>query len=48
LLRGEHTPWDFQPHKDASQQYMRGHLDLNALERRARYPIPEEPKSANA
>ncbi len=44
LLLGEHTPWDFQPYQDASQQYMRGHLDLNVLERRSRYPTPPVPQ----
>ncbi len=43
LLLGGHTPWDFQPFFDASEQYMRGHLDLNVLERRTRYPAPEFP-----
>ncbi|MCP4422421.1 MAG: sulfatase-like hydrolase/transferase, partial [Chloroflexi bacterium] len=31
LMNGRHTPWDFQPHQDASQRYMRNHLDLNVL-----------------
>lgn len=43
LTTGQHTPWDFQPHRDASRQYMRNHLDLNELERRARFPSPETP-----
>ena len=43
LRRGRHTPWDFQPYQDASQKYMRNHLDLGALERTARYPSPEVP-----
>ena len=44
LRRGRHTPWDFHPHQDASQKYMRNHLDLGALERTARYPSPEVPQ----
>lgn len=46
LRQGQHRPWDFQPYQDASQQFMRNHLDLNDLERRARYPAPPaiEPK----
>ena len=44
LRRGRHTPWDFQPYQDASQKYMRNHLDLGALERAARYPSPEVPQ----
>lgn len=30
--------WDFQPHTDASQQYVRSHLDLDTTEARARFP----------
>jgi choline-sulfatase len=44
LRRGRHTPWDFQPYQDASQKYMRNHLELGALERSARYPVPEVPQ----
>jgi choline-sulfatase len=43
LMTGQQTPWDFQPLRDASEQYMRGHLDLDDLERRARFPTPETP-----
>ncbi len=32
LRRGRSTPWDHQPRVDASQQYMRNHLDLNDVE----------------
>jgi choline-sulfatase len=39
-----YTPWDFQPFRDASRQYMRNHLDLDDLERTARFPTPEIPK----
>jgi choline-sulfatase len=44
LTTGRHSAWDFQPYRDASKQYMRGHLDLNELERTARFPNPETPK----
>ena len=44
LRRGAHTPWEFQPHQDASQKYMRNHLDLNVMERTARFPSPEIPE----
>ncbi|MCP1641219.1 choline-sulfatase [Pseudomonas citronellolis] len=40
LQRGRLTSWDHQPFVDASQQYMRNHIDLDDLERRARYPRP--------
>jgi len=31
-MQGRHTPWDHQPHEDASRQYMRNHLLLDDLE----------------
>lgn len=40
LALGRLTSWDHQPWVDASQQYMRNHIDLDDLERRARYPRP--------
>ncbi|WP_028239091.1 choline-sulfatase [Stutzerimonas azotifigens] len=40
LEKGRLTSWDHQPWVDASQQYMRNHIDLDDLERRARYPQP--------
>ena len=43
LRKGRFTPWDFQPYQDASQQYMRNHLDLNELEKTSRFPSPTVP-----
>jgi len=43
LMTGRHTPWDFQPFRDAAGQYMRNHLDLNDLERRSRLPPAPQP-----
>ncbi|MBS7662752.1 choline-sulfatase [Pseudomonas lalucatii] len=40
LTHGRLKSWDHQPMVDASQQYMRNHIDLDDLERRARYPQP--------
>ena len=40
LATGKRTSWDHQPWVDASQQYMRNHIDLDDLERKARYPQP--------
>lgn len=40
LRKGRLTSWDHQPMVDASQQYMRNHIDLDDLERRARFPVP--------
>jgi choline-sulfatase len=36
LGAGRSTSWDFQPHVDASTQYVRNRADLHELERRAR------------
>ena len=38
LAKGKRTSWDHQPLVHATQQYMRNHIDLDDLERRARYP----------
>lgn len=38
LAKGKRSAWDHQPMVDASQQYMRNHIDLDDLERRARFP----------
>jgi len=38
LRGGTHTPWDFQPHRAASDRYMRNHMDLNVLEEQKRFP----------
>jgi choline-sulfatase len=43
LRKGRLTSWDFQPFQDASQQYMRNHLDLNELEKSSRFPSPSVP-----
>jgi choline-sulfatase len=36
LARGRHTAWDFQPHVDASMQYVRSRADMYELQRSAR------------
>ena len=38
LRRGRQASWDYQPTVDASQQYMRNHLDLNEVESSRRLP----------
>jgi len=43
LRTGKATAWDFQPYQEASQQYMRNHMELDDLERRARFPTPDIP-----
>jgi choline-sulfatase len=32
MRQGRFSPWDFQPMTDATNQYMRNHLDLNDVE----------------
>jgi len=44
VRQGSFTSWDFQPFEDASEKFMRNHLDLNVLERKARFPSPEIPE----
>ena len=38
LRTGNYTPWEFAPRRDSSNEYMRNHLDLNVVERSARWP----------
>ncbi len=40
LRQGRYTPWDFQPRRDASRQYIRNDQELNDLEAMARFPRP--------
>ncbi|MDH2325764.1 choline-sulfatase [Cereibacter sp. SYSU M97828] len=41
LRQGGYYPWDYQPLKRASEQYMRNHMDLNILEESKRFPRGE-------
>ena len=38
LMTGVTKPWDFQPYRDATKQYMRNTMDLDDLEAMARFP----------
>jgi choline-sulfatase len=38
LRTGSYTPWDYTPRRDGGNEYMRNHLDLNEVERQARWP----------
>jgi choline-sulfatase len=38
LRSGTVTPWEYTPPVDGGSQYMRNHMDLNAVERTTRYP----------
>lgn len=38
MAEGKRTSWDYQPRRDASQEYVRGHMDLEELEASARFP----------
>ena len=41
LKNGAYYPWDFQPLKQASEQYMRNHMNLDNLEGEKRFPRGE-------
>jgi choline-sulfatase len=41
LRQGGYYPWDYQPLRQASEQYMRNHMDLNVLEENKRFPRGE-------
>ena len=41
LREGGYYPWDYQPLRKASEQYMRNHMDLNILEESKRFPRGE-------
>ena len=41
LRNGVYFPWDFQPLRQASERYMRNHMDLNVLEESQRFPRGE-------
>ncbi|AJY45231.1 choline-sulfatase [Martelella endophytica] len=41
LRNGQYQPWDFQPLKNASERFMRNHMDLNILEASQRWPRGE-------
>ncbi|WP_157015034.1 choline-sulfatase [Mesorhizobium xinjiangense] len=41
LRNGAYYPWDFQPLQQASERYMRNHMDLKVLEENKRFPRGE-------
>ncbi|MBL4646379.1 MAG: sulfatase-like hydrolase/transferase, partial [Rhizobiales bacterium] len=41
LRNGSYFPWDYQPLKDASERFMRNHMDLNTVEENQRFPRGE-------
>ena len=41
LRQGGYYPWDYQPLRQASERYMRNHMDLNVLEESQRFPRGE-------
>ena len=38
LRQGAYTPWEYTAPRDGAREYMRNHLDLNDVERKARWP----------
>lgn len=43
LLQGKPTYWDFQPQRDATQEYVRNHMEFWELYKRTRLPYVEPP-----
>lgn len=41
LRKGRFEAWDYEPHRPASERYMRNHMDLNILEDSQRFPRGE-------
>ncbi|MEM7073834.1 MAG: choline-sulfatase [Pseudomonadota bacterium] len=41
LRQGGYYPWDYQPLRQASERYMRNHMDLNVVEENQRFPRGE-------
>ncbi|MHA6344878.1 choline-sulfatase [Roseivivax sp. CAU 1761] len=41
LRQGGYYPWDFQPLRQASERFMRNHMDLNVVEENQRFPRGE-------
>jgi len=39
LRQGRYAPWDYQPVQNASEQFMRNHMDLNEVEANNRVPV---------
>ncbi|KAK4191843.1 alkaline-phosphatase-like protein [Podospora australis] len=42
LTKGKFTSWDYNPEDDGREKYIRSHIPLDDLERRARYPAVDE------
>jgi choline-sulfatase len=42
LKRGHYFPWDFQPLRDASEQYTRNHMDVTERDAQSRFPKPPD------
>ena len=42
LKRGNYFPWDFQPLRDASEQYTRNRMGVTERDELSRFPRPEE------
>ena len=40
LRQGSYTAWDYQPKRDAANEYSRSHLELTALDFESRFPRP--------
>jgi choline-sulfatase len=45
LKRGHHFPWDFQPLRDASEQYTRNHMSVTERDLKSRFPAAPDIES---
>jgi len=53
LMSGQTSPWDFQPHRDARKQYVRGGAKTTLVKGRARFPYvdpvpPDTPRAGQS
>ena len=46
LRQGAYRPWDHQPGSNASERFMRNHMDLNVVEEKARFPRTQGDEAA--
>ena len=44
MKNGKHFPWDFQPLRDASEQYTRNHMDVTVRDQQSRLPQAKVPE----
>ncbi len=48
MKQGDHFPWDFQPLRDASEQYTRNHMSVTERDLKSRFPQAPDIESKRA